>query len=320
MKYKKIAITGVAGFIGSHFTRMCLSLGYDVVGIDKLTYAADVNHVNEFKKHPNFKFIQVDINDINFNKLFLSDREIIINFAAESHVDNSINNCKEFIHSNVYGVVEILNLCRELHIPLLHIGTDEEYGDIEEGSHTEEDILNPSNPYAASKAAASLFIQSFARTYKTKYQIIRMTNNYGIEQHPEKLIPKAIGCLFRGESIPLHNDGNPKRNWLNVFDSVEGILTVLEHGNMNEIYNMNGNCELKNITTVNQIINEYFNYRLPKPSMEYCDFSFSRPGQDIRYSLNDDKLRNLGWSPKIEFDEALKTIVSYERTKLNNKV
>jgi len=306
MKYKKIIITGVGGFIGSSFTRECLKRGYIITGVDSMTYASNWNHITEFEQNPNFKFIFGDINNI----YKIEDCDLIINIAAESHVDRSIDNCKDFIHSNINGVHNLLELIKGTKIPLIQISTDEIYGDIEEGSHKETDNLNPSNPYAATKSSADLLIQSYARTYGIKYNIIRLTNNYGKDQHLEKLIPKTINHLKHGKKIPLHNQGTPLRNWLHVDDSVEAILTVIEKGKLNEIYNVNGNYELENKTVVSEIIKIYKkedNIELN----DYVDYSCSRPGQDVRYSLDDTKLRELGWYTKVKFVDKLREIVEF---------
>ncbi len=302
-KYKKIAITGVAGFIGSHFTRKCLELGYEVIGVDCMTYASNPEHIKEFEKYPNFVFINKNINDLIFY-----DYDLIINFAAESAVGKSIEDCKEFLHSNINGVHNLLEISRNNNIPLLQISTDEVLGDIETGSFKENANYHPSNPYAATKASAEMLIKSYARTYGVKYQIVRLTNNYGINQDPEKLIPKAIEFISNGKRIPLHNNGTPLRNWLHVSDSVEAILTIMNKGNINEIYHVNGNYECSNLDTVTKIINNLFYIKYPHVE-EFIDTSMSRPGQDVRYSLDDTKLKSLGWEPKANFEEKIKEII-----------
>lgn len=296
---KSILITGCAGFIGSHFTRACLKLGHNVMGVDKMTYASNWEYITEFELYPNFEFKHRDINDIGF----IRDTDYVVNFAAESHVDKSIEGCEEFIHSNINGVHSLLECIKNnKEIKLIQISTDEVYGDIERGSHDETDDLNPSNPYAATKASADLLIQSYARTYSINYNIIRLTNNYGLGQNCEKLIPKTIKFLEWGRKLPLHNNGTPIRNWLHVSDSVNAILTVIQNGKDNEIYNVNGNYEDSNINIVKEIVFRYTD-RIGKEYNinEYVDFTYNRPGQDIRYNLDDTKLRNLGWEPKADF-------------------
>lgn len=308
-------ITGCCGFIGSHLTRECLRLGYEVLGVDMMGYGSNESSFKEFTKHPNFHFYFDDINNLKKTP----NCDIIINLAAESAVGRSIEDCKNFLHSNINGVHNLLELIKGTNIPLFQVSTDEVLGDILHGSFKEDANYNPSNPYSATKASAELIIKSYARTFDIKYQIIRLTNNYGTNQDPEKLIPKSIKFLNENKKIPLHNNGTPLRNWLNVSDSVNAILTILERGEMNEIYHVNGNCELKNIETVLKII-QYFIYDPEFNIEKYCDFSISRPGQDLRYSLDDSKLRALGWKPKANFDEELEKIISYECSRLRNQV
>jgi dTDP-glucose 4,6-dehydratase len=185
------------------------------------------------------------------------------------------------------------------------------YGDIDEGAHTETDLLKPSNPYSATKAAADMLILAWARTYNLPYIIIRPTNNYGIGQYVEKLIPKACKYLKLGRKIPLHNEGKPIRNWLNAADTAEAVLTIIDNGVTNEIYNIAGGFEQSNADTVNKIIKEYGIHDF----YNMVDFTYSRAGQDVRYALDDSKLRALGWEPKKNFDEELPHIVEYYKNK-----
>ena len=198
---------------------------------------------------------------------------------------------------------------------LLHFSTDEVYGDITKGEHIETDILNPSNPYSATKAAADQLILAWARTYKLPYVIVRPTNNYGIGQYVEKLIPKVCKYLKLGKKIPLHNNGTPIRNWLHAQDTADAIIKIIELNKQNEIYNIAGGFEQANVDTVKKIINEYLKEKNKFTYKLYIDLSYSRKGQDVRYALNDDKLRNLGWSPKMDFDEELEDIVEYYKAK-----
>jgi dTDP-glucose 4,6-dehydratase len=247
----------------------------------------------------------------------LIDCDYFINTAAESHVDNSIRKSDDFVHSNINGVHNILELLKNYnkqgHVKplLIHFSTDEVYGDIEHGEHIETDILKPSNPYAATKAAADQLILAWARTYNVKYVIVRPTNNYGIGQYVEKLIPKTCKYITLGRKVPLHNNGTPIRNWLHAKDTARGIITIIESGVENDIYNIAGGFEQSNIVTLEKIVKEYFGELIPDYKEKYIDFSLTRIGQDVRYALNDDKLRNLGWSPKCQFDEELKKIVEF---------
>ena len=311
---KIVYITGCLGFIGSYVTRACLKKGWYVKGVDKMTYAANKTLLDEFKQYPNFSFVHCDINELKF----LYECDYIINTAAETHVGNSIANSDEFVHSNVNGVHNILELIRNYRQEtsktpiLLHFSTDEVYGDIEEGAHIETDLLKPSNPYSATKAAADMLVLAWSRTYNLPYVIVRPTNNYGIGQYVEKLIPKACKYLKLGKKIPLHNNGTPIRNWLHAADTAEAVITIIESGVKNEIYNIAGGFEQSNWDTVEKVIKEYFG---DVDIKSYLDLSYSRAGQDVRYALNDSKLRSLGWEPKAIFDKELLSIVEYYKSK-----
>ena len=312
---KIVYITGCLGFIGSYVTRKCLDLGWRVFGIDKITYAANISVLDTFKKYKNFRFEEIDIKDMKF----LHDCDYVINTAAESHVGNSIINSDDFINSNVLGTKNLLELVRnrpqnEGGRPVFfHFSTDEVYGDISEGVHTEEDLLKPSNPYSASKAAADMLILAWARTYGIDYIILRPTNNYGIGQYPEKLIPLSIKNLNRGKKVRLHNMGEPTRNWLHADDTAEAVMTIIDSGEKNQIFNIAGGFEQKNIVTIEKVIREY--YKIYARWEEYIDLSYNRVGQDVRYALDDSKLRSLGWEPKKVFDEEIKSIVRYYKNK-----
>jgi dTDP-glucose 4,6-dehydratase len=303
---KIVYVTGCLGFIGYRLTQRCLEEGWYVIGVDKITYAANPDYLKQLTNN-RFKFIQADINDLEF----LYDCDFVINTAAESHVDNSINSSKVFLQSNINGVHNLLELIKQkssLSRPtFVQISTDEVYGDIIEGSHKETDILNPSNPYSASKAAADMLVCSWARTYGLKYLIIRPTNNYGIGQYVEKLIPKTCKNILLGKKIDLHDHGLPKRTWLNVNDTVEAILLLINSNQENQIYNVNGNYECRNIDVVRKIVQLITGAEEPYDYVNYC----TRPGQDLRYSLDDSKIKTLGWQPKADFDKELFNIVKY---------
>ena len=317
---KTVYITGCLGFIGSYITRTCLDKGWYVKGVDKMTYASNNDLLKEFKKYYNFSFVQCDINDLEF----LYECDYIINTAAETHVGNSIVKSDDFIHSNVNGVHHLLELIRSYRAEgknkptLLHFSTDEVYGDITEGEHFETDILNPSNRYSATKAAADQLILAWARTYKLPYIIVRPTNNYGIGQYVEKLIPKTCKYLKLGKKIPLHNNGTPIRNWLHAQDTADAIIKIIELNKQNEIYNIAGGFEQSNEVTVREVIKEYMGKDVSNNGefwRKHIDLNYSRKGQDIRYALNDDKLRNLGWEPKHTFNDKLPKMVEYYKEK-----
>ena len=311
---KIVYVTGCLGFIGSYVTKECLEKGWYVFGIDKMTYASNISFLEEFNSYTNFKFEKKDICDIDR----LVDCDYFINTAAETHVDNSIRKSDDFLHSNINGVYNILELLKNYKkegfiLPtFIHFSTDEVYGDISEGAHIETDILNPSNPYSATKAAADQLILAWARTYKIDYNIVRPTNNYGIGQYVEKLIPRACKYLTLGRRIPLHNNGTPIRNWLHAKDTASGIITIIENGIKNQIFNIAGGFEQSNIDTVKKLVNAYFDKDFDNYE-SFLDLSIQRPGQDLRYALNDDKLRSLGWKPECVFDDEIIPIVNYYR-------
>ncbi len=320
---KVVYVTGCLGFIGSYVTRECLKKGWHVRGIDIETYASNPNLLEEFYKYPNFIFEETDINDIEF----LYECDYIINTAAETHVGNSLVKSENFVHSNINGVHNLLELIRNYraeskNLPtLLHFSTDEVYGDITDGEHIETDILKPSNPYSATKAAADQLITAWGRTYNIPYVILRPTNNYGVGQYVEKLIPKSVKYLQLEKRIPLHNEGTPIRNWLHAQDTANAVIKIIESKVQNEIYNICGGFEQTNLDTVTKIITLYhpkdevlsetFPHYDQRRINQYLDLDIVRKGQDVRYALNDDKLRSLGWEPQMDFDSELPKIVEY---------
>jgi dTDP-glucose 4,6-dehydratase len=313
---KVVYITGCLGLIGSHITRICLNKGWYVKGVDFITYAANKDLIKEFTSNPRFSFVHADINDLKF----LYECDYIINTAAETHVGNSIANSDRFITSNINGVHNLLELLKNYRqettkVPIfLHFSTDEVYGDIETGAHTEKDLLKPSNPYSATKAAADQLILAWSRTYKIPYIIVRPTNNYGVGQYVEKLIPRACKYLTLNRKIPLHNAGSPIRNWLHAGDTAEAIITIIESGVENEIFNIAGGYEQTNLDTIKKVIQNYTGLSIFDID-NYIDIDYSRPGQDIRYALDDSKLRSLGWEPKRKFDIEINDIVKYYKSK-----
>lgn len=306
MNTKVVYVTGCLGFIGYHVTKACLDQGWYVRGIDKGTYAANWNLLGTLESYQNFVFEHKDINELDT----LYECDYIINTAAETHVDNSIASSDVFVKSNIDGVHHLLNLIKEkhkFHMPtLLHFSTDEVYGDLTSGSHTEQDLLKPSNPYSATKAAADMLVTAWARTYKIPYIIVRPTNNYGIGQYTEKFIPHTIKYLSLGKPAPLHDAGTPRRTWLHAIDTASAVIKIIEAGVKNEIYNISGNYEDENIVVANKIIK-----LMRLKGDDLLDLSVKRPGQDVRYAVDDSKLKKLGWYPRANFDLELKTIVKY---------
>jgi dTDP-glucose 4,6-dehydratase len=305
---KVVYVTGCLGFIGYHVTKACLDMGWYVRGIDSCTYAANLHLLPELEKYNTFTFEQNDINDLDI----LYECDYIINTAAETHVDNSIASSDVFVKSNIDGVHNLLKLIKQKYkfkMPtLLHFSTDEVYGDIVEGAHTEEDLLKPSNPYSATKAAADMLISAWARTYSVPYIIVRPTNNYGIGQYTEKFIPHTIKHLSLGKKAPLHDLGLPRRTWLHASDTAAAVIKIIEAGVVNETYNISGNYEEQNLVVAKKIIKLM---GLKGDPEQYLDLGVKRLGQDVRYAINDNKLKLLGWRANANFDDELKEMVKY---------
>ena len=316
---KQIAVvTGCAGFIGITFTKLLLSKGWLVYGIDKLTYVANTDELTDLTlENPNFKFVEQDIKDIER----LPECDVVFNLAAESDVDNSIMNVDKFIDSNISGVKNLLEIITHKSVQIknnkplfFQVSTDEVYGDTVEGSFDETSTLNPSNPYAATKAAADMLIESWARTHGLEYIIARPSNNYGANQYPEKLIPTAVRRLQRNKKIKVHNKGLPIRSWTHVEDTAEAFILLYEKACRNNIYNIQSDYEQTNFITVTKIINAYFmgsiDIDIPDYN-EHIDYKYDRPGQDVRYSISCESIKNYGWSPQKNFDEEIIKLVNY---------
>jgi len=322
---KTVIITGWKGFIGSHVTLSCLNKGWKVLGYDKCTRVSLPNSsgiIRSINSCHNFSSKDVDICDLEY----IPDCDYIINVAAESHVGNSIIDCQSFIRSNIDGVRNILTLInnkpsnvRKRPI-LLHFSTDEVYGDTVDDSFTENCMLNPSNPYAASKSSADMLIKSWHRTYGTEYIIVRPTNNYGKYQYPEKLIPLCVKLIESKHKVRLHDQGEPIRSWLHVEDTSDAIMKIIESGVTNEIYNIGSNEEIKNIEVATMIVNslegrtDVTSPLSPVRRKMYFELNYTRPGQDVRYSVDDSKLRALGWKPKRKFSKHIYEIVQHYKS------
>ena len=307
---KKLMVTGGLGFIGSYFVELALKRGYYVINVDKRTYAAreDV----DFSKYPHYELIEEDICAIKHLPVGI---DFIVNFAAESHVDNSILANHDFFHSNIHGVYNLLELMRakdETDCPvLLHISTDEVYGTAHEGSYTEKDKLTPSNPYSATKAAAEQLIFGWRHTYGLPAIICRSCNNYGFGQYPEKLLAKTIEYLLNGKKMTIHGDGTYRREWIYAEDNCEGILAVLEKGKLGEVYNISSNEEYSVLEAVKMIV-----AAMGKTEAEALVHIQNRPGQDLRYSVDCSKVRALGWKPKTSLREYIPTYIKLYRKHL----
>tara|TARA_R110001606_G_scaffold328421_1_gene475607 strand:- start:49 stop:1032 length:984 start_codon:yes stop_codon:yes gene_type:complete len=317
---KQIAVvTGCAGFIGITFTKLLLERGWLVYGIDKFTYVANFEELQTLANiYPNtFTYVTEDIKDIDR----LPECDVVFNLAAESDVDNSILNMDNFIDSNISGVKNLLEIITHRSVQIknnkplfFQVSTDEVYGDKEEGSFDETAALMPSNPYAATKAAADMLVESWSRTHGLDYIIARPSNNYGENQYPEKLIPTVIRRLQREQKVKLHNKGLPVRSWTHVEDTAEAFILLYEKACRNNIYNIQSDYEQNNFVTVTKIINVYFmgaiNVEIPNYD-EHIDYEYDRPGQDIRYSISCESIKNYGWAPKKNFDKEIVKLVNY---------
>lgn len=309
MNKKKILITGGAGFIGSAFVRLAIRRNFKIVIIDKLTYAGDIKRISDVLKECKFYKAGIENGQV-VERIFAKEKpDYVINFAAETHVDRSILSAKEFIVTNVLGTEVLLGAARKNKVKkFIHMSTDEVYGDIKKGEFFEEYPLIPSSPYSASKAAADLLIKSYIRTYDFPAIIVRPSNNYGPWQYPEKLIPRAILTILKGGNVPVYAQGKNVREWLYVDDCAEGILKILQAGKIGEAYNIGSDQERQNIFVVKTLL------RIMGVQQSRIEFVKDRPGHDIRYKLNSDKLKKAtGWRPKIKLEDGLKATVSWYR-------
>jgi dTDP-glucose 4,6-dehydratase len=308
---RKLMVTGGLGFIGSYFVDLALKAGYQVINVDKKTYAARTDV--DFDKRKNYEFIEADIRKMTH---IPPGVDVIVNFAAESHVDNSIHANEEFFHSNIGGVYNLLELIRakdETDRPLFfHISTDEVYGTAHTGSFTEEDKLKPSNPYSATKAAAEQLIFGWRHTHGIKAIICRSCNNYGFGQYPEKLLAKTIEFLLRGKKMTVHGDGTYLREWIYAEDNCLGLLTVLEKGKEGEVYNISSGEEHSVIEAVKMVVQA-----MGVKDADALVHIPNRPGQDLRYSVDCSKVRALGWAPKMTLKEYLPTYIELYRKHLD---
>lgn len=308
-RVSKILITGAAGFMGSEFSRQAIKRGYKVIAVDKLSYAADLARLGSAKGR--FKFYKTDICDkAKLKTVFKKEKpKIVVNFAAETHVDRSILNAEPFIQTNVRGTQVLLDISRQLNVEkFIHISTDEIYGEIKKGKFSENSPLKPNSPYSATKAASDMLVSAYHRTYKLPSIIVRPSNNYGPWQYPEKLMPVIIAKALKNEKVPVYGKGENVREWLYVSDCAEGIFSILRRGEIGEVYNIGSAVEKKNIVTVKKILSV-----LGKPH-SLIKFVKDRPGHDIRYSLDFSKIRkHTGWTPKVGFDKGIHNTVDWYR-------
>jgi len=303
----KILVTGGAGFIGSNYIRMMFKHYPDIeiTNLDKLTYAGNPDNLRDIT-NPGYAFIKGDICEPDVVKKAMEGADAVVHFAAESHVDRSIKDGSVFVTTNVLGTNTLLNCALQTDVTkFIHVSTDEVYGSINEGSFTEEDPLEPSSPYSASKAGSDLLAMSYHTTYGLPVSITRCTNNFGPYQYPEKLIPLFITNLMEGKTVPVYGTGLNIRDWIYVDDHCSGIDFVFNHGHSGEIYNIDGGSELTNLEITHRILEMLGK---DESSMEFVE---DRKGHDLRYSLDCSKLRKMGWKPEYDFDKALVSTVQW---------
>ena len=303
-----LLVCGGAGFIGSAFIRNYLQNNRDskLVNLDNLTIGSNLHNLKEIENNTNYQFIKDDIRNESKIDSLVKDVDTVINFAAESHVDRSIANPKPFLETNILGTYSILEATRKHDKQFIHVSTDEIYGDAENKSSFDENSqVNPSNPYAATKAAADHLVSSYYRTYGINCITTRCTNNFGPNQFPEKLIPKTIIRAVKNLKIPLYGDGQQIRSWIYVYDHVQAIESLISKGKAGQIYNITAYEEITNKSIVEKILDI-----LGKP-YSMIEYVGDRPGHDKRYSINCSKIESLGWKPKYQFEKALQDTVDW---------
>lgn len=303
----KLLVTGGAGFIGSNFVKQMLNTtSHEVVTLDALTYSGTKENLEPVLGLDRHRFVEGDIRDTELVDQLASEVDATVNFAAESHVDRSIEGSEPFVSTNMQGTQVLLDAALENdHSRFIQISTDEVYGEVLDGAFSESNPLRPRNPYAATKAGADHLVQSYYTTHGLPVMITRSSNNFGPHQHTEKLIPKFITRASEGQNLPVYGDGRHIREWTYVDDNCRAIRTVLEKGEPGEVYNIGSGHELSTLEVTERILEE-----LNKPR-DLIEFVEDRPGHDRRYSLDCEKIRNLGWSPKTSFDEGMRKTVEY---------
>ena len=315
---KKIIVTGGLGFIGSNLVKLLIKKNYFVINIDKVSYASNFYNTKDFSRKKNYKFIKLDINNKSkLKKIFNTYRPTaIFNLAAETHVDRSIDGPAEFIKSNIVGVFNLLEIFKEFSkknkkTKLIHISTDEVYGDVLKGRSKENDTYKPSSPYAASKASSDHLVYSYVRTYKLNAMITNCSNNYGPNQHPEKLIPKLIYNIINNKSLPIYGRGKNSREWIFVDDHCEALFKVFRNGSKGEFYNIGSNININNLDIVKMLIS-IAKKKIKLGKNVKIKFVKDRPGHDIRYALDSKKIfKKLKWKSKINLKKGLENTFNW---------
>ncbi|NIA24041.1 MAG: dTDP-glucose 4,6-dehydratase [Gammaproteobacteria bacterium] len=303
-------VTGGAGFIGSNFVRTVLSeeSGAAVTNLDLLTYAGVKATVGELDELSGHRFVHGDIRDRDLVEELMPGHDVVVNFAAESHVDRSIDGPVVFAETNLVGTAVLIDAARRHDVPLfVQVSTDEVYGSIEDGFASESGVLEPSSPYSASKAAADLYVRSYGVTYGYRAIVTRCTNNYGPYQFPEKVIPLFVTNLMEGRKVPLYGTGRNERDWLHVDDHVAALRLLIEEGTPGEIYNIGANAQVTNLELTRRILAAFGR---DESSITYVT---DRPGHDLRYAVDSSKIRALGWAPTGTLDERLAETIDWYR-------
>jgi len=304
-----ILVCGGAGFIGSTFIKNFLKnhADFQVTNLDVLTIGSNLENLKDVENNKNYKFIQDDIRNESVIDELVKDADTVVNFAAESHVDRSIANPKPFLETNIFGTYSILEAIRKHDKQFIHVSTDEIYGDAQgQASFNEDSQIKPSNPYAATKAAADNLVASYYRTYGINCITTRCTNNFGPCQFPEKLIPKTIIRSMKNLKVPLYGDGTQIRSWIYVNDHVQALELLISEGRPGQVYNITAYEEITNKTIVEKILD------IMGKSYDMIEYVKDRPGHDKRYSIDCSKIENqIGWKPKYKFDDALKQTVNW---------
>ena len=304
----RFLITGGAGFIGSNFIRYLIKKNPndDIVNLDKLTYAGNLDNLKDIENNKNYRFVRGDICNKNIVEKLMKNTGVVVHFAAETHVDRSIMEAGDFVKTDVFGTFVLLNAAKKYHIKkFVHISTDEVYGSIEKGSFNEESPLKPTNPYSASKAGADRLAYSYFKNFKLPVIIVRSSNNFGPYQHPEKLIPLFTTNAIENKKLPLYGDGLNKRDWLYVLDNCKAIYFLMNKGVIGEVYNVGANNERTNIKITKTVLSQ-----LKRP-YSLIEFVKDRLAHDRRYFLNFDKIKKLGWKPKHKFEKALSETIRW---------
>ena len=313
---KKIIVTGGLGFIGSNLIDLLIKKKFFVINIDKISYSSNFYNTKEFKSSKKYKFIKCNIGEIKFKKiLFKYKPACVFNLAAETHVDRSIDNPENFIQSNIVGVYNLLEsfkqYSKKFKSKLIHVSTDEVYGDITKGRTSETYPYKPSSPYAASKASSDHLVSSYIRTYNIPAIITNCSNNYGPKQHPEKLIPKLIYNILNNKALPIYGKGTNSREWIYVKDHCEALIKIFEKGKIGNFYNIGSNKNLSNIEVCRNLLN-YSKKIIGLGSKVKIKYVKDRPGHDIRYALNSNKLRKqLNWKPQTNFKQGIKLTINW---------